>query len=90
MAEWLGASGLRPRVAVIGEATGMDLVSAHKGGLIGWATVTGKPGHSSQPDRYVNVIMVAAELVAEINRIRTEMRDGPATKGSTRPIPPSR
>lgn len=77
MAEWLGASGLRPRVAVIGEPTGMDLVSAHKGGLIGWTTVLGKPGHSSQPDRYVNAIMVAAELVAEINRIRTEMRDGP-------------
>jgi len=59
----------------------MDLVSAHKGGLIGWTTVTGKPGHSSQPDRYVNAIMVAAELVAEINRIRTEMRDGPRYEG---------
>jgi acetylornithine deacetylase len=81
MAEWLGTSGLRPRVAVIGEPTGMELVSAHKGGLIGWATVTGKPGHSSQPDRYVNAIMIAAELVAEINRIRAEMRDGPRYEG---------
>lgn len=77
MAEWLGASGLAPRLAVIGEATNMDLVSAHKGGLIGWTTVTGKPGHSSQPDRYVNAVMIAAELIADINRIRAEMRNGP-------------
>jgi acetylornithine deacetylase len=81
MAEWLGGSGLSPRYAVIGEATGMDLVSAHKGGLIGWTTVTGKPGHSSQPDRYVNAVMVAADLIAYINRIRAEMRDGPRFEG---------
>lgn len=81
MAEWLGRSGLDPRYAVIGEATGMDLVSAHKGGLIGWSTVTGKPGHSSQPDRYVNAVMVAADLIAYINRIRAEMRDGPRFEG---------
>jgi acetylornithine deacetylase len=81
MAEWLGTSGLAPRFAVIGEATGMDLVSAHKGGLIGWTTVTGTPGHSSQPDRYVNAVMAAADLIAEINAIRAEMRDGPRFEG---------
>ncbi|MCP8938470.1 acetylornithine deacetylase [Alsobacter sp. SYSU M60028] len=81
MARWIGASGLAPRLAVIGEATMMDLVSAHKGGLIGWATVKGKPGHSSQPDRYVNAVMVAAELVSFINRIREDMRAGPRFEG---------
>lgn len=81
MAAWIGASGLQPRLAVIGEPTTMDLVSAHKGGLIGWATVKGKPGHSSQPDRYVNAVMVAADLVAFINRIREEMREGPRFEG---------
>jgi len=81
MAEWIGASGLKPRLAIIGEATDMDLVAAHKGGLIGWTTVTGKPGHSSQPDRYVNAVMIAAELIASINQIRQEMRDGPRFEG---------
>ncbi|MBI1218166.1 MAG: acetylornithine deacetylase [Rhodobacteraceae bacterium] len=81
MAEWIGKSGLAPRLAVIGEATGMDMVSAHKGGLIGWTHVRGKPGHSSQPDRYVNAVMVAGELIAGINRIRAEMRDGPSFEG---------
>lgn len=81
MAEWLGASELKPRYAVIGEATSMDVVSAHKGGLIGWTTVTGKPGHSSQPDRYVNAVMAAADLIAYINTIRTDMREGPQFEG---------
>ena len=81
MAEWIGQSGLAPRLAVIGEATDMELVGAHKGGLIGWTHVMGKPGHSSQPDRYVNAVMVAGELIAEINRIREEMRSGPQCEG---------
>jgi acetylornithine deacetylase len=81
MAEWVGASELKPRLAIIGESSEMGVVAAHKGGLIGWATVRGKPGHSSQPDRYVNAVMVAADLIAEINRIRAEMRDGPRVEG---------
>ena len=81
MAEWIGKSGLKPRLAVIGEATMMDLVSAHKGGLIGWAVIKGAPGHSSQPDRYVNAVMAGGELIAEINRIRAEMRAGPQFEG---------
>lgn len=80
MAAWVGRS-IAPRLAIIGEATSMDLVSAHKGGLIGWARVRGKPGHSSQPDRYVNAVMAAAELIGEINRIRSDMRGGPQFDG---------
>lgn len=77
MAEWLGACEMKPRLAIIGESSQMGVVNMHKGGLIGWTTVRGKPGHSSQPDRYVNAVMVAAELIVEINRIRAEMREGP-------------
>jgi acetylornithine deacetylase len=81
MAEWLGQSALKPRFAVIGEPTRMELVTTHKGGLIGWTTVKGKPGHSSQPDKYVNAVMVAADLIAYINRVRSEMREGPQFEG---------
>jgi acetylornithine deacetylase len=81
MAEWLGQSALKPRFAVIGEPTRMELVTAHKGGLIGWTTVKGKPGHSSQPDKYVNAVMVAADLIAYINRIRVEMQEGSRFEG---------
>ncbi|MBS7701143.1 MULTISPECIES: acetylornithine deacetylase [unclassified Chelatococcus] len=76
MAEWLGRSGLAPQLAVIGEPSSLKVIDAHKGGLIGWATVTGKPGHSSQPDRYVNAVMVAGELIAFINGLRREFVEG--------------
>ncbi|WP_210483962.1 acetylornithine deacetylase [Microvirga antarctica] len=81
MAEWIGSSALAPKFAVIGEPSSMEFVSAHKGGLIGWATVKGKPGHSSQPDRYVNAVMVASQLVAFIETLRVGMRDGPFFEG---------
>ncbi|MEO3998861.1 acetylornithine deacetylase [Mesorhizobium sp. CAU 1732] len=76
MAEWVGANA-RPRLAIIGEATGMELVNAHKGGCIGWTHVTGKSGHSSQPERGVNAVMIAASLIEEISAIYAQMRNGP-------------
>ncbi|MBP0614578.1 acetylornithine deacetylase [Jiella mangrovi] len=85
MAEWLGANAT-PSLAVIGEATQMDLVTAHKGGTIGWTYVTGKPAHSSQPDSGVNAVMIAAEIVHEINQISREMRSGPTVEGIDPPF----
>ncbi len=81
MAEWIGGSGLAPSLAIIGEPSKLRLIDGHKGGLIGWCNITGKPGHSSQPDRYVNAVMAAGEMIAFINRIRAEMRDGPLADG---------
>ncbi len=76
MAEWVG-SELAPALAVVGEPSGMRLVHAHKGGLIGWVHVTGKAGHSSQPDRGVNAVMAAAECIARFNQARAALRGGP-------------
>jgi acetylornithine deacetylase len=76
MATWIGNADARPSFAVIGEPSNMSLINAHKGGLIGWARVTGKAGHSSQPDRYVNAVMIAADLISYISRIREDMRAG--------------
>ncbi|EJN05821.1 acetylornithine deacetylase [Phyllobacterium sp. YR531] len=77
MANWLGASDLKPQHVIVGEPTGLKLVNVHKGGMIGWAHVHGKTGHSSRPDIYVNSVMVAADLIAFISAIRSEMREGP-------------
>jgi acetylornithine deacetylase len=80
MAEWAGQA-LGARLAIIGEASGMGLIDGHKGGLIGWGVVTGKPGHSSQPDRYVNAVMAAAKVVNFMDLIRADMRAGPFVDG---------
>ncbi len=81
MAEWVGRSGLAPSLAIIGEPSNLRLIDGHKGGLIGWCNVKGTPGHSSQPDRYVNAVMAAGEMIAFINRLRADMRAGQQAEG---------
>ena len=76
MAEWAGEH-LRPALAVVGEPSEMRVVHAHKGGLIGWAYVTGKPGHSSQPHRAVNAVMAAARCIDVFDDLLASFRAGP-------------
>jgi acetylornithine deacetylase len=76
MIEHLGQSGLMPRAVIVGEPTDMRVVTSHKGGIIGTATVIGVPGHSSQVHRTVNAVMYAAELVAYAARLGEEMKAG--------------
>jgi len=52
-----------PRLAIIGEPTNMKVVNAHKGIRSFRTTVTGREAHSSQVDKGVNAVMVAAELI---------------------------
>ena len=75
MAEWIGAA-LAPALAVIGEPSELRLVNAHKGGLVARAQVTGRAGHSSQPERCVNAVMAAAECITRVNAMRAAMRVG--------------
>lgn len=74
MIEHLGRSGLKPRAVIVGEPTDMRVVTSHKGGIIGTATVTGVAGHSSQVHRTVNAVMYAAELVAHAVQLGEEMK----------------
>ncbi len=76
MAEWVGAH-LAPALAVIGEPSELKLVNAHKGGLIGWAYVTGRPGHSSQPGRAVNAVMAAAACVQRFSELYASFQAAP-------------
>ncbi len=64
----------RPRLAIIGEPTLMQVANAQKGCCFFRTIVTGREGHSSAPERGVNAIAAAAEIVAEITRIAGEAR----------------
>jgi acetylornithine deacetylase len=44
----------RPKLAIIGEPTDMQVVNAHKGIRSFRTTVTGREAHSSQTDKGVN------------------------------------
>ena len=63
-----------PRLAIIGEPTDMKVVNAHKGIRSFRTTVTGREAHSSQTDKGVNAVMVAAELIMHLARLAEDMR----------------
>ena len=63
----------KPRLVIVGEPTSMQVVNAHKAALTFSTLVTGHEAHSSLTDQGVNAIMVAGELLGEINRIREEL-----------------
>ncbi len=63
-----------PKLAIIGEPTDMKVVNAHKGIRSFRTTVTGREAHSSQTDKGVNAVMVAAELIMYLDRLAEEMR----------------
>lgn len=63
----------KPRAVIVGEPTSMQVVNAHKGAITFSTEVTGHEAHSSLTDQGVNAIMVAGELLGEINRIRKDL-----------------
>ena len=65
----------RPSAAIIGEPTLMKVVNGHKSTLSFVTEVEGHEAHSSLSHHGVNAIMVAGELIGEINRIAREMRE---------------
>lgn len=69
--------GPRPGIVIVGEPTMMEVIDAHKGGLLVETEVHGLAGHSSMPDKGVNAVMVAGELVHWLNREADAMRAGP-------------
>jgi len=74
----IGENLPRPRIAIIGEPTGMKLGVRHKGVYSFETCVTGKDGHSSQPERGLNAILLAGEVMTEMARIyRGIQENGP-------------
>ncbi len=64
----------RPRLAIIGEPTEMAVANAHKGIQFLRTRVSGHEAHSSAPERGVNAIAAAAEIIGEIGRLAAECR----------------
>ena len=63
----------KPRAVIVGEPTSMKVVNAHKSAVTFSTEVTGHEAHSSLTHHGVNAILVAGELLSEINRIRGEL-----------------
>lgn len=70
----LGDRLVKPRLVIVGEPTNMTVVDAHKGPIRWHVEVAGRAAHSSMAPIGVNAIAIAAELIAELNRIETELK----------------
>lgn len=62
-----------PKLAIIGEPTNMQVVTSHKGVYSYETIVTGKEAHSSQVERGINAVQIAAKLVAFLADMATEL-----------------
>jgi acetylornithine deacetylase len=69
-----GKSLPKPRLAIIGEPTSMQVVDAHKGPVRWQVDVMGRAAHSSMAHIGVNAITYAMRLIAELERIEAELK----------------
>ena len=63
----------RPAAVIVGEPTGMQIATAHKGICAMTTTVRGREAHSSRPQDGVNAIDAAASLVSYLYRLCDEL-----------------
>jgi acetylornithine deacetylase len=71
----LPQGGLRPSLVIVGEPTGMAVANAHKGCHVFATSVTGLEAHSSAPERGVNAIVAASEIIQHIAGVAAAARD---------------
>ena len=77
MPAFLAAKAVTPRLAIIGEPTGMQPFNGHKGIIELFTHIRGVAGHASRPDAGVNAIYVAARLIAFIEGLAAECAASP-------------
>jgi acetylornithine deacetylase len=75
LTDFLSKQPRKPKIAIIGEPTSMKVVNAHKSAVTFTTEVRGHEAHSSCTHLGVNSIMVAGELLSELNRMTREIRD---------------
>ena len=65
----LKEQAIRPALAIIGEPTLMKIVGAHKGGAKLTTRCCGREGHSSNPYKGANAVMMAAEFMGVLESV---------------------
>ncbi|AKT43132.1 acetylornithine deacetylase [Chondromyces crocatus] len=72
----------RPAAVIVGEPTGMQVATAHKGIAVYRTVVTGHEAHSSQTHRGVSAVSTAARLITWLDdRARERMASAPKDSG---------
>ncbi len=75
----------RPKVVIVGEPTGMRLITAHKGGFEMRTEITGHEVHSCNPSKGVSAISVACKFITKIEQVAAILAADPYTDSSFEP-----
>lgn len=70
----LKAQAIKPALAIIGEPTLMKIVGAHKGGAKLTTRCCGREGHSSNPYKGANAVMMAAEFMGLLENVWDDLK----------------
>jgi len=70
MIDDIRAIGIAPGICIVGEPTGMKVVTGHKSKLSLRAHVCGREAHSSLAPYAVNALEYAAEMIVELRRMQ--------------------
>ena len=77
----LAAAPMKPRFCIVGEPTGMQVATGHKGKVALRATCRGREGHSALAPLALNALHLAGDFLAAVRRLQAEvaatgLRDG--------------
>ena len=76
--EVLEAAPHRPRFCIVGEPTGMQVATGHKGKVALRATCTGREGHSALAPLALNALHLAADFIGAIRAVQARVAaEGP-------------
>lgn len=81
LVDLLAQAPLRPRFCIVGEPTGMQVATGHKGKVALRATCTGREGHSALAPLALNALHLAADFLAEIRALQDRIAQSGARDG---------
>lgn len=69
----LAAAPVKPRFCIVGEPTGMQVATGHKGKVALRATCRGREGHSALAPLALNALHLAGDFLAAVRRLQAEV-----------------
>ncbi|MFT6904723.1 MAG: acetylornithine deacetylase [Oleiphilaceae bacterium] len=66
---------IKPDYAIIGEPTGLVPVIMHKGHMSEGIRITGRSGHSSDPDKGLNAIEIMYLVIGELKKVQQTFKE---------------
>ena len=71
--DMLDAAPVKPRFCIVGEPTGMQVATGHKGKVALRATCVGREGHSALAPLALNALHLAADFVNAVRRVQADV-----------------